>query len=276
MLYSELGSRTAKGGFANEHAVCDKINNWKKDIEAQLWLKIMGYNIEQLTEVQAFQISASINKEILIQCGIEEDFEITKKFKKADIQIRVLIKVGDIYNIENLSLKKANTGANFNHIDRRWVDFYQEMWGFNDEIVLWLKLFTGEFEPKNYKKVLKNFKNLIDNRRVFISEMTKEIQQKIITFFERNKILIVSDVLKGRGGLSADWMLVTMFNPVDITTTWTLKNINTVMNYYGQGEVRLSLHGSLVIGRIFMQRKGGTGNPNQLQFKFSPLDLFNV
>jgi len=25
----ELGSRTAKGGFANEKAVCEKFNNWK-------------------------------------------------------------------------------------------------------------------------------------------------------------------------------------------------------------------------------------------------------
>ncbi len=41
MTTFELGSRTAKGGFANEEAVCGKFNNWKKDNEAQLWLKIM-------------------------------------------------------------------------------------------------------------------------------------------------------------------------------------------------------------------------------------------
>lgn len=31
MLYNfEFGSRTAKGGFANEKVICDKFNNWKE------------------------------------------------------------------------------------------------------------------------------------------------------------------------------------------------------------------------------------------------------
>jgi len=30
----ELGSKTAKGGFANEKAICRKFNSWKKDKEA--------------------------------------------------------------------------------------------------------------------------------------------------------------------------------------------------------------------------------------------------
>ncbi|MEO0126812.1 MAG: hypothetical protein ABIL44_03565 [candidate division WOR-3 bacterium] len=29
MNKTELGSRTAKGGFANEKAVCGKLSNWK-------------------------------------------------------------------------------------------------------------------------------------------------------------------------------------------------------------------------------------------------------
>ncbi|MEW5692830.1 MAG: hypothetical protein AB1765_06005 [Candidatus Hydrogenedentota bacterium] len=37
----ELGSATAKGGFANEKAICGKFNNWETDDESPLWLKIM-------------------------------------------------------------------------------------------------------------------------------------------------------------------------------------------------------------------------------------------
>jgi hypothetical protein len=37
----EIGSKTAKGGFANEKSICDKFNNWRRDNEAKVWLQIM-------------------------------------------------------------------------------------------------------------------------------------------------------------------------------------------------------------------------------------------
>jgi len=49
MNRQDLGSKTARGGFANEKSICKKFNNWKKDKEAQQWLKIMGYDIKNLT-----------------------------------------------------------------------------------------------------------------------------------------------------------------------------------------------------------------------------------
>lgn len=106
--------------------------------------------------------------------------------------------------------------------------------------------------------------------------MPDHLKNKIINFFKGNKILIVSDILKGRGGLSANWMLVTRYNKKDDSTTWTLKDINTVMNFFGSGEVRISPKGSLYIGRITMQRKGGTPDPTKLQFKIKPCELFEV
>jgi len=36
MTTFEIGSKTAKGGFANERAICSKFNNWKIDNEAQI------------------------------------------------------------------------------------------------------------------------------------------------------------------------------------------------------------------------------------------------
>ncbi|MGB9628145.1 MAG: type II restriction endonuclease, partial [Thermodesulfobacteriota bacterium] len=202
-------------------------------------------------------------------------FEELMKFKKADAQIRIVITIGKIIKVENLSLKKANSDADYNQVDKRWVDAYQEMWGFNDQIAIGLKLFTGEINPSSYPEIIKG-KTLRDKRRIFLDELPGELQNKIIKFFDDNKILVVSDILKGKGGLSANWMLVTRYNKIDDTTAWILKDINTVMNFFGSGDVQISPRGSLYIGRITMQRKGGTPDPTKLQFKIKPCELFEL
>lgn len=276
MNRTELGSKTAKGGFENEKAICKKFNVWKKDKESQQWLKIMGYNIKKLDSVKAIQVPTRIKKSDLSKFGVsEEEYEQFVRFKKADAQIRIIIKIGNILKIENLSLKKANSDTDYNQIDKRTVDFYQEMWRFDNEITLWLKLFTGEIIPKSQKKLIGKIKPK-DKRRLFLTEMPEVIQKKIIQFFKENKILVVSDIIKGRGGLSAGWMLVTKLNKQEKTTTWTLKNINTVMNFFGSDDVKISPRGSLHIGKITMQRKGGTPDPTKLQFKIKPCQLFNL
>ena len=271
----ELGSETAKGGFANEKEICRKFNNWREDNEAQLWLKIMGYDIKMIQDVTAIHIPTRLKKEILSQLGFEDSYEDLMRFKKADAQLRIFIKLGDILRIENLSLKKANSDADYNQVDKRWVSSYQEMRGFDDEIALGLKLFTGEINPASYAELIQNIQ-LRDPRRMFLDELPEGLRNKIINFFKDNKILVVSDVLKGRGGLSADWMLVTRYNRDENTTTWILKDINTAMNFFGSGEVQLSPKGSLYIGRIVMQRKGGTPDPTKLQFKIKPCELFEL
>ena len=274
MNKAELGSKTAKGGFANEEAICEKFNNWKNDKEAKQWLKIMGYNIKNLDSVKAIRIPVRIKKSDLSKYEVSEgEYEKLVRFKKADAQVKIIIRIGNIFKIENLSLKKANSDADYNQIDKRTVDIYQEMWRFDNEIALWLKLFTGEIFPKSRKKLIGKIKPK-DKRRLFLTEIPEGIQKKIIQFFKKNKILVVSDIIKGRGGLSAGWMLVTRLNKQEKTTTWILKDINTVMNIFGSDDVEISLRGSLHIGKITMQRKGGTPDPTKLQFKIKPCQLF--
>ena len=276
----EFGSRTAKGGFANEKAICKKFNNWKYDEDAKLWLKIMGYDQDKIDYVEAIQIPTRIKKEDIGKFRFsEEEYEELVHFKKTDVQvqIRLIIRVNNALKVENLSLKKANSDADYNQVDKRWVDSYKEMWHFDDEIALALKLFTGEIPPPSHREKLKvSVSQLRDKRRVFLTELRDEMVQKIISFFTKNKILVVSDILKGRGGFAADWMLVARHNRKNDTTTWILKDINTAMNFFGKGDVKISPRGSLYIGRITMQRKGGTPDPTKLQFKIKPCDLFKL
>jgi hypothetical protein len=272
---SEIGSYTAKGGFANERAICKKFNEWKNDKESQLWLQIMGYDIVSIESVEAMVVPTRFKREFAQKIGVKESYEDLLRFKKADAQIRVIIKMGNILKIENLSLKKANSDADYNQVDKRSVDSYKEMWGFDDEIAFALKLFTGEISPFSQKSI-KISEDLRDKRRLFLDELPPSIKDAIISFFEKNKILVVSDIIKGRGGLSADWMLVTRYDKSTDETKWTLKDINTTMNHFGGGEVSISKKGSLRIGKIVMQRKGGTPDPTKIQFKINPCSLFEA
>lgn len=275
MTTFELGSATAKGGFANEKAVCSKFNNWKNDNESQLWLKVMGYDTRQIDSVEAIHIPTRMKRIDVERLRLKESFEELMRFKKADAQIRIVITIGKILKIENLSLKKANKDADYNQVDKRWVDVYQQIWKFDDNVAFGLKLFTGEINPASCPEIIKN-KTIRDKRRMFLDEIPEDLRNKILNFFTENKILVVTDILKGRGGLSANWMLVTRYNKENDTTTWILKDINTAMNLFGSGDVSVSPRGSLYIGKITMQRKGGTPDPTKLQFKIKPCQLFKL
>jgi len=275
MNKQEIGSMTAKGGFINEADICDKFKDYRNDAEAKSWLEIMGYNPQKIQKILAIQIPVRINLEKAISLGVsQEKYDETIKFKKADIQVRVEIFIDDILHVENISLKKANKSAGFNQVDKRPVLTYQQIWGFNDDIAKWLRLFTGDILPQEIlsKKELDKIK---DKRRLFLTEIPENKLQNIIEFFNDNITLIISDILRGRGGLSAEWFLVTRKNN-DNSLEWILKDINTVVNFYVQGGVSLSPRGSLKIGRATMQRKGGTPDPTSLQFKINPLNLFEV
>ncbi|MBI5188305.1 MAG: hypothetical protein HZA07_04450, partial [Nitrospirae bacterium] len=182
MTTFELGSQTAKGGFANEKAICNKFNNWKKDNEAQRWFKIMGYDTKEIDSVEAIHIPTRIKKTDIERFSLREDFAEIMRFKKADAQLRIKIVIGDIVKIENLSLKKVTIRkdkptSGFNQIDKRWVDSYQQIWSFDNNVTLGLKLFAGEIKPP--KEIVTKVK-LRDKRRVYLDEMPKHLSDKIV------------------------------------------------------------------------------------------------
>ena len=83
--------------------------------------------------------------------------------------------------------------------------------------------------------------------------------------------------IKGRGKFAAEWMLVAQ--KTEKQAKWILKPINFVINYFGNGEVVITPRGSVKIGKITMQRKGGDGgreSAKMLQFKINPAELFDI
>ena len=103
---SSDGSKIAKDGFSNEKDVAYKFINWENDYEAKIWLKTMGYNIEEIENVHA---------------------EILHGFK-TDVQVQITIKLKDTIETQNLQVKLVSNKKGFNQIDKRWIRNYKEMW----------------------------------------------------------------------------------------------------------------------------------------------------
>jgi len=244
-----FGSETAKGGFRNENDVIARFNDWKKDKVAQEWLITMGYAIKEIEYVKAVKVGGNY---------------------KTDVQVQVTIKIKKAIDCENLSVKLVSNFQGFNQIDKRDISKYVQMWNVPKDVEKILELFTGKIEPLNNIR-------LKDSRRMLLNEMPHQDQEKIVNFFSKNKILIISDILKGRDKFSADWMLVILKKDRN-SFGWALRDINTVMNIFGQGNVRITGQGGLKIGKIGMQRKGGDAgreSAKMLQFKINPCLLFD-
>jgi hypothetical protein len=272
-----FGSLTAKGGFASEKKVVEKFNNWRKDEEAQKWLRILGYRLEDIKELKAIGIPPRISKEFAEQLGLENEEDLQYKKADAQIQITVYLNNGTIKR-ENISIKKANKKANYNQVDKRKVDTYKKMWGFDEDIANILKLFTGEFDPKQRIDLVTKYcsnTNLQDERRIFLDCLKPDFLEKLISFFINKKYLILMDIIKGRGALCAEWLMVVKYEPSKDETEWLLSNINNALYYFSIGYVKLTPRGSLQLSDgIVIQRKGGTPDPTSLQFKIKPLLIF--
>lgn len=67
-----LGSQTAKNGFLNEDDIVEKFNNWILHEDAQKWLLIMEYQLNNIEYVKAVKLSGY----------------------KTDVQVQVTIKLG--------------------------------------------------------------------------------------------------------------------------------------------------------------------------------------
>ena len=250
MSLAEVGSLTARRGFANEDFVRDEFNNWRISKLAQDWLVAMHYNLNEIEYVRAEKLH-----------GYKTDVQV---------QVMVMIKLKHLTDIQNIQVKLvSNKSAGFNQIDKRWVDKYIELWDIPSNVAKILKHYTGELPP--YRNDTR------DKRRMFMDEMTTQEQYELLGFLKCNRILIVSDIIKGRGEFHAEWILVILNTGQEFE--WSLEPINVAMNYFGNGDIIITKNGNIRIGHITMQRKGGDGGrstANMLQFKANPLELLKL
>lgn len=243
------GSETAKAGFQNEEDVVRIFNQWQTNQLAKDWLAAMNYNLNDIEYVKAEKIKGSFKADI-------------------QVQVKVIIKLQSLIDCQNIQVKLVSNEKGFNQIDKRWLAKYREMWDIPNNVYKILQYYVGELLP--YKS------NTKDKRRMFINEMRDDEKSILLKWVEENKYLIISDILKGRGQFSAEWILVIKKTNF---LEWVLKPINIVMNYYLNGNVEISNSGNIHIGKITVQRKGGDGGRDtskMLQFKLDPTELFKI
>ncbi|MDR2457060.1 MAG: hypothetical protein LBD41_01040 [Clostridiales Family XIII bacterium] len=240
-----LGSQTAKSGFANEQNIADKFNNWQQDDEAKKWLILMDYDLDEIDFVKAVVLHGH----------------------KTDVNVQITIKLKEAIDVKNIQVKLVSNPKGFNQVDKRPVDRYNEFFGWKipTDVVNILKRFTGELSP--------TIPNPRDSRRMFIDEFLPSDQRKLFGWLNENRTMIVNDVLRGRGEFTPEWVIVAQ--KVKNDARWILKNINEVINHY-DGDIIVSPQGSIKIGSILIQRKGGTPDPTSLQFKINPTELFDL
>lgn len=260
----QRGSQTAKGGFQNEDEIRDKFNDWQKDSDARAWLETMGYKLSDVVSVAAAKPHG----------------------EKADVEVRVKTRTAE--RVEGISIKLVSNPNGFNQIDKRWLKTYAKMWEMPANVHEALSLFVGEKQPEKPGK---------DPKRLFLNEMDEKIQKAVLDFFETHREQIVSDLFAGDGVHAAGWIMVTLKTQPESqdskaatktpTTepgsksakqSWVLCSTVDAAKFFGEGKVQITPAGSLKIGRITMQRKGGDNGretANMLQFKVNPVDLFD-
>ena len=246
MHSKEKGSLIAKGGFKNEKDILLMFKSWRTHFLILEWLNIMGYSVDNIDSLSCYKV---------------------KKNYKADLQLLIKKKNSDKIYSENISIKLVSNKVGFNQVDKRWVDSYAVLWNIPDDIIHSLKLYCGEIKH--------SIVNSKDSRRLFLDELNNSDMNTLLSFFTENKKLIVSDILKGRGEFSADWMLVA-FKDSD-ETNYCLKSIDYAIDIFSEGSTYITQKGNLKLGKIGIQRKGGDSGrrtANMLQFKINPLHLF--
>lgn len=185
-----------------------------------------------------------------------------------------------------ISVKEFDVKADYNHVERHYVEYYVQKWSMPRDVYVGLKQFVGEVDESENPISINMLEveaerlgttpgKLSKKRRTFINKMDQQTRNAIIEFFKSNKEKVLKDVfindenieffivVKREGGRACYYILPT----------------KDALDVYGDGDVATTPRGSLRMGRVVIQRKGGDHRTargwvdraaSQLQFKIRP------
>lgn len=213
------GSDLAKKGFLFESKLVDLINDFENNEDGKNILMGMGYNISEIFSCKAKR----------------------KSGLKTDVYLEIINKYGEIKN-EGIQAKKVSNKKGFNQIDKRWVDKYVEIIALTEKSRRTLKYFTGELLPyiKNGKK------------RMFMYEFSEEERNGLLNELNSKKREFLNLIFKGEEEKYAPkWMVISHMNEIKMV------KIDDLIDEYVKQNFELTKKGSIKLGSITIQRKGG-------------------
>lgn len=216
------------------------------------WLALMGVNVDQIENI-------GVQKTSRLGCD-----------SKAD----VLLLIDD--DVEWISVKKITYRPV--HIDGGPVDQYVEDLEIPDQVADTLRKYCGEegFRPSD----ILSKSQLLDVRssdRFMMDEVARKERDALVGFLNGNARKITRRVVRGTGRAQVKWMMVleegdSEWSPGRSTIVSATDAVNALL-----GEASITEHGHIRLGGLTIQSgKKGRGKKSELQFKFSPEDVFST
>ena len=253
-----MASKAARRGLKAEERLISAINS-KEELGKKLINSIEGFLGVELVSCSSEKQPPRIKSDIVVSCNRRS----------------ILI-----------SVKEFEPKADYNHVERNYVEYYAKKWSIPREVYLGLKQFAGEVD-KNGNPILidaiekeaeqlNTFPGkLSKRRRIFINELPKETQNAIRQFFKFNKEKIIKDILIGE----EDIQFFIIIKQEDFRASYYVVPTREVLDVFSTGDVEITQRGSLQVGNVIMQRKSGNHHTSsgwtdrsasQLQFKIKP------
>lgn len=242
------GSETAKSGFHYETLLAEAISNTETDLSRSVLLKL-GLVLSDIKNVKVEVPRSRYKTDLVIAITLQDDSIVTKK----------------------LSIKKSQ--ANFNQLDRRSSEKMKKEFSLTEDEFRLLKFFCGDSKPPEYSE-----SKTKSHKRMFITEFTEIDQKVLLEMFEKIKIAYITSAFKGnRPEHEPDYMVTISTKKGDNTLSLDMIHISkmedAINTYLGDASVSISKKGSIKIGELTVQRKGGDGgkeSANDIQVKVRP------
>jgi len=250
-----LASKAAKRGLKAEDRLIDAINNMD-ELGKKLIENIEDFFGLKCTSCSAQKGPARAKADIVVTCNGR----------------RILI-----------SAKEFDVKADYNHVERNYVEFYVQKWFMPQDVYVALKRFVGEVDKQGNPISIETLEReakllgtspgkLSKERRTFLNQMDPQTREIIKEFFRSNKAKILKDVFINDENVE---FFIIVKRQGDVAYYYFVPTAD-VLDVYSNGDVVITPKGSLLIGNVVLQRKSGDHRTNggwadvvasQLQFK---------
>jgi len=184
-----------------------------------------------------------------------------------------------------ISVKEFDIRADYNHIERNFVDIYAQRWNMPSDVYETLKLYVGEVDQNGKPISIENLEReaeqlntspgrLSKQRRKLLNQMDEQKIKALKKFFEENKRKILEDAFLGKEDIK-----FFIIAKKEEKVCYYILPAEKVLSVYESGGIEITRRGNLKVGEVTLQRKGGDHrtahgwrdrSASQLQFKIRP------